>query len=690
MKPVNTTSTWSSHAQPVAIGIVATLCALSILKLAGGALGSYDQYWHLQTGADFLFNRLTPFVDHYSYSFAGEPIKQQPYLFQFLYALLHKQFGFDEGTRYLRSLTGLTLLATVFLFGRAIRAPLAFRALALAASTYFLVDRFFPRPELFDQILIVMGFYLASFIDQEMTHKRLLFALAFMLAWINFHAGIIAYTIFLYPFVQALVRKVRGEHIEISTRQIFLWGALFTLVGFVNKDLLHPIFYAASFSDAWSAISEHRSSRELLQQKPLLIAYWTCSVVVIAWSFLSRNYGMALTALILTYASIDRARMINLSGLSLTCSILILSVSLASRGVAIRIRPSIYKLVNIAVWSATVALLITLLYKPQPVKNQPLDMRAPTDVVNKLRTSFKGGDILNEYAWGGYLLYALSPNYKVFIDGRTQILYSPEFYSSYRKLAAPDNKLLERLTNDLAPDFAVWSIENAPHRTLVNDLELQVNFIGNRHLLYSKTGDHTRLATLLKYPMCVTESDIEDMFDMVSSASTEVSRDFSMDILRLVEEEYAASLEKTIAGILSGNLKHPNSDKVVRLLAHSQVIQGNFSTAADAWSLILGPETRDAIYSSYAHIKAGRFAKAKELLTLVTSDPWQSYHPLTAAQIFRIKTLLAMLKEQGESMSFSNPDAHSIWIDLTPSNTEFITPENIIYKSHCDKFNLAG
>ena len=41
---------------------------------------SLDAYWHVQTAKDWLENGLSPFIDHYSFTFEGQPISYNPVL----------------------------------------------------------------------------------------------------------------------------------------------------------------------------------------------------------------------------------------------------------------------------------------------------------------------------------------------------------------------------------------------------------------------------------------------------------------------------------------------------------------------------------------------------------------------------------------------------------------------------------
>lgn len=68
----------------------------------------------------------------------------------------------------------------------------------------------------------------------------------------------------------------------------------------------------------------------------------------------------------------------------------------------------------------------------------PLSIGYPADGVEFLRGVHAKGNIFNDYDWGGYLIYGLSPEMKVFIDGRGLSLLAFEKYTAVMR-AAPDS-----------------------------------------------------------------------------------------------------------------------------------------------------------------------------------------------------------------------------------------------------------
>lgn len=64
----------------------------------------------------------------------------------------------------------------------------------------------------------------------------------------------------------------------------------------------------------------------------------------------------------------------------------------------------------------------------------PADVH-PIKAVQYLNHHRPPGKMFNRYGWGGYLIYAMDPPQKVFIDGRAD-MYGEEIFGDYEKIAA--------------------------------------------------------------------------------------------------------------------------------------------------------------------------------------------------------------------------------------------------------------
>ncbi len=83
---------------------------------------------------------------------------------------------------------------------------------------------------------------------------------------------------------------------------------------------------------------------------------------------------------------------------------------------------------------------------PSDRELQPLaEERYPLKAVEYLRSHPVSGPMLNEYGWGGYLIWALSPEHKVFIDGRADIYEYAGVLSDYLSIVRLEPRALALL-----------------------------------------------------------------------------------------------------------------------------------------------------------------------------------------------------------------------------------------------------
>jgi hypothetical protein len=61
----------------------------------------------------------------------------------------------------------------------------------------------------------------------------------------------------------------------------------------------------------------------------------------------------------------------------------------------------------------------------------------PKGAVDWIEENKPAGNIINTYSWGGYLIWRLSPDYPVYIDGRAD-LYGDDFIYSYLQIYSGD------------------------------------------------------------------------------------------------------------------------------------------------------------------------------------------------------------------------------------------------------------
>jgi hypothetical protein len=98
-----------------------------------------------------------------------------------------------------------------------------------------------------------------------------------------------------------------------------------------------------------------------------------------------------------------------------------------------------------------------LRYNSQQDKNATF----PIGVVNYLKEYRSKGNIFNLYSFGGYLAYALPRGFKTYIDGRTNTLFSIDFYKNFLK-AVYSPSILRSEVEKYGIEYAI--LDNNPTR----------------------------------------------------------------------------------------------------------------------------------------------------------------------------------------------------------------------------------
>jgi hypothetical protein len=89
---------------------------------------------------------------------------------------------------------------------------------------------------------------------------------------------------------------------------------------------------------------------------------------------------------------------------------------------------SIKLLINVVLLIAPLALGISRVWQFATHQRNYISIRNPVAAVEFLKSRHLPGPIYNRYGWGGYLIYHLYPDYRVYIDGRADV-YGDAFFT---------------------------------------------------------------------------------------------------------------------------------------------------------------------------------------------------------------------------------------------------------------------
>ncbi|HEY2979587.1 MAG TPA: hypothetical protein VGJ22_00270 [Anaerolineales bacterium] len=399
-------------------------------------LTPHDYWWYLRLGQDVLRSGSVPSVDTYSYTFAGEPVINQPWLAAILFWQL-----FTHGGLTLTFLArGLMIAAAYGMLWKWLRLLDAGPRLAtcltvlagLAGSSNWSV-----RPQIFAYPLFMLTLLILW--NWDRSRKKGLWLLPLIgLLWVNLHAS------FLFIFVLAGAALVfgRGDRralliatgatllaTQINPYGIQIWVS-------VADSFIHPL--SRGFSAEWAPpVNEG-------WQMNIFFGWLLLSIPLAVWSRRRPSRLEWAWFLGLLWMSLSGQRYV-IWGLFMLAAF---SATLLAEWDAARLDgPVVVRApaLNYAIGILMLALSLTALPGMRPggdLKFSPVlsEVDTPVDATAWMsHHADLSGPLWSDLVFSSYLIYAL-PARPVWIDTRFEVLYPASQFDRYNRIAraAPD------------------------------------------------------------------------------------------------------------------------------------------------------------------------------------------------------------------------------------------------------------
>ncbi|MBI2943888.1 MAG: hypothetical protein HYY25_06780 [Candidatus Wallbacteria bacterium] len=420
---------------PSVPAIVFISCFLFVLSTGPSYMfGDGDTGWHLATGRRIVTSGELPRADSYSWSAAGTPWVAFEWLTDVVYYQLYQWRGY---------LALLVLDAASIALAYSLVAQAALTAgservstLALTGWAFYLSSiHWFVRPHVRTWVFLALWSWLLL---RRWRHEdRWIWVIpASMTLWVNLHGGWPAGLILLALFgvadlaaASVAAEDARGRAFAEARR----WGALVAITAAatllnpygpgLHADMLEQVTAAPvqNITQEWQSPDFRGAARPF---RPFILA------VLASLAFLSGRekilgWALGLTGLYMVFESV---RHLTVFLLWMT-PILLLGVkgamdSCFGRGAACGRSGAGGGAGGWALCLCVVAAALAGVF-PAALRSTPAGFgvgQFPVEAVEYLRTHKPEGRMLNEYGWGGYVIWELGDGYPVFIDGRN-IMY---------------------------------------------------------------------------------------------------------------------------------------------------------------------------------------------------------------------------------------------------------------------------
>ncbi len=628
------------------VGGVVILCLAMLILTARRNIFSFDAFWHLQAGIDWLQSGLSPWIDHFSFTFNGESIAGPAYIFQATLAWLVTLTGLEPGFQIYRFASFILVLSLFIVFLRSLRASVLVYCLVLPMVVVLLQFRSLARPELIGYgftVIAVMLYYRAG---DKLSVAGVLPMIGLIFVWANYHTPIIGYIIFFGYFIDIALLQFR-ERAPIAEWVKWLgWGLAILFVGFLKPDFQHALVGYLTFSPEWKGlIQEYESALYSFRYVAAFYALIAIALFTFFLLFWKRRYGLLVVCLILSYNAIFIGRLVTPAGLVVLCAFawMFSSTNITSK---------IPKLSNLQLKiSGSVALLIFVATLWTGVdyarkfmeENKFTAVRFPFGLVDYMLDNNIEGRIFNSYGIGGYLIYRLSPASKVYIDGRTNILYPLSHFYRFRDAGQSASTLQEEI-DKYEINLAVLVNMHSNFLVMSDSGILGLDYVGPRYSLFRKENPNFPLiGSLLANPAC-WDSGMLQSLQAEQSKAREILPDYS-PLLPFFDSVLAYSLADNKVGYLN-NLPEDQqwSDYSLRFMANQALSNGLYSLAIEKFLQIEIWVFKDYLATALANVLLGDLIEAELVLDNGTKIQWPS---MKFADLEVLSRLLGQIQQNG-------------------------------------------
>jgi tetratricopeptide (TPR) repeat protein len=425
-----------------------------------------DLWWHLAAGREIVAQRGVSTVDHFSFTFAGQPWMHHEWLWGTGYWLVY-QLAPDAV-----ALANLALIFAIFALWLAIARSHSGSDLgagaalwASAATSYWFLDI---RPH--EVTLLFVGVVVAT---RGWPRARWLWA-PLMALWCNLHGGFVfgMGAIGLFALVETLESSLESHRLRVEPT-LWLGVALAALAFLCNPWGWHILEYPIAYLDADSPF------RAILEWQPPPFDldlrgfsgrfFWLLAAGALGAALELRArlregrrsgdvYLVSLAAVTASMALTSRRfiPLFALTSLPLTARLVASVASAVDARLPERVRSGARKALAPAALAVALLLWRDVRVLPHPLSRWTESHLYPRAALHYLESLEAGPRVLNYYNWGGYMMLH-APELKVLIDGRANTLYSERIYNDYVAMIAAADGLAARLAI-YAPDVALLPV----------------------------------------------------------------------------------------------------------------------------------------------------------------------------------------------------------------------------------------
>ncbi len=418
------------------VTLASLLIVLTVLTVRG-RFDDPDMWWHLKMGQIIYTTHSIPTHDLFSYTANHQALVPQEWLAQ-LNIFCAYQLGGCSGLMLWFCLLASALIVAGYILCRVYSGNAKVAFIGAMLIWFFGTIGFAIRPQMFSYILLVAELLLIS--AGRTQNPRWFAGLPIVfLIWINSHASFVlgiavagAYLVssyFEFELGALVSHRWNPQH-----RRVFVWSLLLSIAAlFVNpagiRQILYPFDNMINMKIMMESVTEW-APLNLTEARGIgLVAVLVCIFLLTA----ARKTKIYLDELLVlgagTWLAAGHIRMVIIFGILVAPT---LSRQLAD--VWENYEPEKDRILPNAIFIGLSVIAVVLAFPSRQNLEQQVEAHSPVKALEYVRTHQLSGPMLNDYTYGGYLIWA-APEYPVMIDGRADVYEWSHFLGEYARWA---------------------------------------------------------------------------------------------------------------------------------------------------------------------------------------------------------------------------------------------------------------
>ena len=471
------------------------------LLISDQFLADGDPFWHIKAGSVMLEQGRLLTQDIFSHTAYGTPWTAHEWLAEIIMAGLHRLAGLEGVILFFILLTAMTFW---LLFKVAERLSDEKTALAMVlVALFFSGVHLTARPHLFTWFFLVLTLALLTHGGYRLYWLPIIIAL-----WANIHGGVVLGLLLQGVFIfGATLEAISQEQtpLRLLIRQVK--NPLIVLMISLVAIGLNPFGYSIllfPFQVTSDVFSAHISEWQPPNFQELW--YFRITLLLLVFALTLRRFRLNWTERLLLLFFLDAA-LIHSRNISLLFLIMApflaraLHQILSERFISSRPSESQENLKLSPLSGPMLVLGLTMLLLLvgtinhatlgflTPQKAFGVEIKALNRLSAHLKDHQPAGNMFNDYVLGGFLLYALDPPPKVFIDGRAD-MYGEEIFADYGKIVRSEQKR-RQLLDTYGIDWVVFREDTGLVFDLLQSGHWEKRFKEKPYVMLVKSAGHS-------------------------------------------------------------------------------------------------------------------------------------------------------------------------------------------------------